>query len=489
MLLQRVLPIGLILLTMSGCARWLDNNVNTNGAQQTAINDEAARRVDVARLIVDSSPNAPQAKVDDFNKLPCPGKDAGSEEEAEQGRKCLEAATAVFLSDSLNQEARRNSVLDRLLAASMAECKQFTEHLNTMQTYGNLFTGLLATGASAAGAIVTDAPAARQFAGTAAFFSGARAEINSDVFMQQAVPVIVKAIYASQDAYLADPIGKSRVKSITDYTLWGAIADAFRYNSRCSLVSGLGSLSQAVQIAQDPGLDAVNRTLLKANTTKKIMDGKLTDSSVLNPDLTGNSAVIASQNLLNVAPQNQGSGLDVSLSATARATQTLASAVVGAQTALTKLKGVLTNNPVASDAAPAKNGTANADLAVTAYQAAINTALTNCPTKTNAQYTDLVIAASAVATADDATRARATLDLQNKQLTAGMTAQAIQAVNQAVIVALGRAASIADMAIPPPATPPTKVSDVQAKAAYDQIVKLLAVPAAPSPFPFSATCP
>jgi hypothetical protein len=265
--------------TLSGCAHWMAENANINGAQQLSVNDAATRRVNLPALIVAASPTTQDGTLTNFQSF-CPdeyakgekGSDANGNKVVEtpepaRGRLCLERATQIFNADPVHQVRRRNDIQARLMAASDAECAQFVQHLNSLQGYGNLATGSLTTIFSGAGAIVTGVNAARAFAGLGAITSGLRAEFNSDLFLQQAAPTIGKAI-DQQRARFAVTIASSRALDIRDYPLWTAIGDAFKYNDQCSLVKGLAAMDKALEVAANPGLDNMEDYWLRFNRVR-----------------------------------------------------------------------------------------------------------------------------------------------------------------------------------------------------------------------------
>ena len=167
------------------------------------------------------------------------------------------------------------------------QCSDFVQHLNSFQAGTSLITGIISTGLAGAGAIVTSVNTARALAESAAIVGGARAEFNADIFYEKAVAVIVKAIDQHRKTQREDMDLKWDT-SIAQYPVENAIADAFAYNNTCGLVEGLSALDKDVTLANEPGLDALNKGLLKANLTQAIMSQGLTDSRVLNSDGTGN---------------------------------------------------------------------------------------------------------------------------------------------------------------------------------------------------------
>ncbi|GEM_PF-3940527 len=229
---------------------------------------------------------------------------AALESPPNQGRLTLQAsAVAPPDSDLEYLKMRRNAVQERLIAASNSACRAFTQHLNTYQSYTNLVLGTAAVGTGAAGGIVSNTVAARTLAGVTGAISGARAEYNSDIFAQKLVATIVQAIDESRREWLlalrgslveegtpalpkaspsaspspaasaspaatpavlsTAPVQGRQARSITEYTVEAAIADALYYNDLCSLDKGLQTLTQSLTAATDPGLDQVKLDIQK----------------------------------------------------------------------------------------------------------------------------------------------------------------------------------------------------------------------------------
>jgi hypothetical protein len=231
----------------------------------------------------------------------------------------------TLTSDAEALRLRRNAVQERLVAASNSACRDFTQHLNTYQSYTNFLLGTAAVGTGAAGAIVAGATAARALAGVTGAISGTRAEFNSDLFAQKVVATIVQAIDESRADYLIVLRGKTiegnnrallnsrnvpsggapapdtgtagagsgapanpkptpipnenlsdvskQSLSIIDYPVEAAIADAIYYNDLCSLDKGLETLTQSLSTANHPGLDETLEAVKKVDEIRKVAQG------------------------------------------------------------------------------------------------------------------------------------------------------------------------------------------------------------------------
>ena len=120
----------------------------------------------------------------------------------------------------------------------------------------------------------------------ASITSGVRAEFNADVFYQQIVPVLVKAIETKR-AELRTAILGGFTATMAARPMSVAFADAIRYNDSCSLVTAESTLAEKLTLASHPGLIEHNQALLLVNSGRAIQaNPKLTDSALLNPDGT-----------------------------------------------------------------------------------------------------------------------------------------------------------------------------------------------------------
>ena len=161
------------------------------------------------------------------------------------------------------QVRRRNSVRSRLLDASYNECEHFLDELRQEQAGFNFALGSLTSTLGGVGAIVTGAGVARAFSGAAAIVSGVRAEGNDANFRQLTAEVIARGI-ETRRSELLETINPRRNLPIESYTVEDAVADAVKYHSVCSLISGLQQASKQVQLSQDPGLRRTMTLLKKA---------------------------------------------------------------------------------------------------------------------------------------------------------------------------------------------------------------------------------
>lgn len=154
----------------------------------------------------------------------------------------------------------RSQVQDRLIAASNQRCNLFMVYIKRISTYQNGILGSLTTILGGAGAIVTGESATRLLSGLAGISSGIRAELNQATFESLATSVIVPGIQSTREGILKEIMAK-RSKSIGEYTIEGAVADAIDYHGACSMNAGIAFAQKSIQSFQDVGLKKVTETL------------------------------------------------------------------------------------------------------------------------------------------------------------------------------------------------------------------------------------
>jgi len=240
------------------------------------------------------------------------------------------------LDKSDSQQARRNYIQERLIAASNSSCSTFEQNLNGLQSWTNFGLGTASLGAGAAGAIVSSAVAAKALAGTAGALSGTKAEFNNDIFLQQLVPSITLAIDTARSKYLltlrgskveqanlvteatstattsahktptatptqtetptpfptpkamntptatptpatsqvttSSTIPGKQSLSPAEYTVEAAVADAITYNDLCSLNKGLQQVSLSLSQTNDVGMKQFLTELQTFNQIQALMN-------------------------------------------------------------------------------------------------------------------------------------------------------------------------------------------------------------------------
>ena len=172
------------------------------------------------------------------------------------------------------KKAKRNSVQNRLITASEQSCSLFKRYLNNTQSNSNFIFGAITTVTAGAAASVTNATAAKNYAGGAAVASGLGAEFNADMFSSQLAFVISKAIDNEREKSLM-LIRKSQEMDYSKYPVEVAIGDALKYHDKCSLYQGLQQMSDSIMIAKDPGLKHLTE-LLGTKGELSFTGGKIT---------------------------------------------------------------------------------------------------------------------------------------------------------------------------------------------------------------------
>lgn len=170
-------------------------------------------------------------------------------------------------------EIKRNSIQDRLIAASNAICAEYKWNLKQVHANTNLSFGGASTILGGIGALAQTTNPARLFSGAASIASGLRAEYNQNIYSMLAVEVITKAIDKARNDKLKD-IDVNQKSLLRSYSLDRAIADAITYHEKCSLISGLEEASSAVSLSDNIGLKSVNKTLTDLGITTNMSLGK-----------------------------------------------------------------------------------------------------------------------------------------------------------------------------------------------------------------------
>lgn len=180
-------------------------------------------------------------------------------------------------SDSAKLKLLRNRVQDRILSASVQRCNVFKNYLQRDQADTNFLLGSAATVSGVLGALIPGVQAAKNLAGAAGLFSGVRAEYNQSYYANLAAFVIVKGIEERQKEVLERIQRMGQNTTIENYTVEAAVKDAVYFDGLCGVVAGLEQASDAIRLYSDPGIDTVNRVLLKTRRTRLLLNDASTD--------------------------------------------------------------------------------------------------------------------------------------------------------------------------------------------------------------------
>lgn len=161
----------------------------------------------------------------------------------------------------------RNDIQERMIAASERRCGRFEQHLRQQQSDTNFAFGLATTITAGLGALVPGLRASQNLAGSAAILSGSRAEFNDAYFSNLTVSVIVRGIAQKRkDEYAR--LWNLQQQDNVRYPVAAAVKDAVAYDALCNIVTGLEQANDALTKRDDPGIDAINRTLVKTSVMR-----------------------------------------------------------------------------------------------------------------------------------------------------------------------------------------------------------------------------
>jgi len=166
--------------------------------------------------------------------------------------------------------AARNSIQERILAASTQRCNVYESSLQRTFARNNFGAGLLATIAATAGALVPAADGARILSGVAGVATGYRAEFNQDYMSNLAAYVITEGIDNRRQEVYAQIQTRGQNKGLADYPLEAAVKDAIYYHGQCSVIVGFQKAADSIKLVADPGMDASIRALSKINLAKEL---------------------------------------------------------------------------------------------------------------------------------------------------------------------------------------------------------------------------
>lgn len=190
----------------------------------------------------------------------------------------IDTALHVFRqSDASKPSEVRNSVQDRLLAASDQRCNVYLVYIQRHYSASNFVFGSLTTVLGGAGALVSGAGAARALSGSAGVMSGVRAEYDQSYFYNQTINVISQGIRQRRKDILneitgATGRGPNGERDLVAYTMEAAIRDAIRYHGACTLAVGLEQVSTTMSIPA--GLENVETALQKAKNISEVLKDK-----------------------------------------------------------------------------------------------------------------------------------------------------------------------------------------------------------------------
>lgn len=173
----------------------------------------------------------------------------------------------------------RDSVQDKILAASTSRCNVFKTHLRRKQAETNFVFGSLTTVAGVLGAVAGGVTSPRNFAGAAGLFSGLQAEYNQNYYSNLAAHVITQGIELRQKRLTEELVRYREDRGIDAYGLEAAINDAIYIDGNCSVVAGLIEAQESIRQVDNPGLQMAAKAMVSAKALRKISEGDVLSMS------------------------------------------------------------------------------------------------------------------------------------------------------------------------------------------------------------------
>lgn len=167
----------------------------------------------------------------------------------------------------------RNMVQERTMAASERRCNHFLIEFRKRNADTNFGLGLATTISAGMGALVPGIRASKNLSGVAGVLSGVRGEFNDAYYANLATSVIIRGIEESRNE-ARDKLRQQSRQTIGNYSMAAAINDALVFDGLCTVAVGLDKANEALTKVADPGLEAMNRALLKTNVTQLLAQGK-----------------------------------------------------------------------------------------------------------------------------------------------------------------------------------------------------------------------
>lgn len=177
---------------------------------------------------------------------------------------------------------RRNELQERLINASNQRCGAYIRMLVSSKSQTQMGWTGLATLFSGAAAVVPHALTAKTLAAGSTISTGILNSYNEAYFNNLTITVISSGISKQREGILSQ-ISGYQSRSLLDYTVNAAIADALNYHAACNIISGLEAAAKATSQADATGISTLIR--------KQITDQKNPlPSSELNSRPTNNDS-------------------------------------------------------------------------------------------------------------------------------------------------------------------------------------------------------
>ena len=163
---------------------------------------------------------------------------------------------------------RRNEIVDALVAVSNRKCGDYSAHLKTFDGQSNSALSVISILTGGIGGVVGSEQAARILSGASSIVSGSRAALNESWFSNQTMHVLVSGFEKVRERESRE-MNNRQACPIEDYSVMDGIGDALKYHSSCSLLTGLSEAAEAIDRADQPGLDTMRRTLADLQAIRK----------------------------------------------------------------------------------------------------------------------------------------------------------------------------------------------------------------------------
>ena len=180
---------------------------------------------------------------------------------------------AAYQSGASQNQMRdaRNQIQGALIVASINRCNVYKTHLRRMASNTNFSLGTTAL-ALAGASTIASGPATRVLSGLSTIFAGANAEFEKDFMGNLLTSVIIPGI-DKQRSLLLNDIAAKRCRTVTDYPLTLAMAEALRFHGACSADVGIAASGQAIAQTHTASLQQVQQAVeqikkLQATMTK-----------------------------------------------------------------------------------------------------------------------------------------------------------------------------------------------------------------------------
>lgn len=172
------------------------------------------------------------------------------------------AETGQFDTNELNKFDRRvrNEIIDALIAVSNRKCSDYSAYLKTHDGQANASLSILSILTGGLGGFVGGADAAKALSGSSAILSGSRAALNDTWFSNQTIHVLVSGFEKVRERESRE-IDNRKACPIDTYSTMAGVGDALRYHGACSLLTGLSEAAEAIDRADQPGLETMRRQL------------------------------------------------------------------------------------------------------------------------------------------------------------------------------------------------------------------------------------